>query len=123
MGHYVALQRLSLGGVDYKGGEVLPADAVDPQRVGGAIYAGVLIYAPDSGEDYQGPWPGEHHHYSTDMQTVVDAAVAGTFVAPDVKAKTASKPVEAEVVAEVSPDEKPVVKKAPAKKAAPKTQS
>ena len=124
MGNYVALQRLSLGGVDYKGGDILPSDAIDPQRVGGAIYAGVLVYAPDAGEVYQGPWPGEHHHNSTEMQAIVDAAIAGTFVAPTAKAKAkpASKPVEEPVVVEEvvedTPVEKPVAKKAPAKKAA-----
>jgi hypothetical protein len=127
MGNYVALQRLSLGGVDYKGGDILPSDAIDPQRVGGAIYAGVLVYAPDAGEVYQGPWPGEHHHNSTEMQAIVDAAIAGTFVAPAAKAKPASKPVEkpavVEEVVEEAPVEKPVAKKAPAKKAASSKQS
>ena len=76
MGQYKALQRLTLGGKEYRGGDVLPADAVDPQRVGNAIYSGVVVYVPDPGEHYPGPWPGDHHSFSPEMRALVDEALA-----------------------------------------------
>lgn len=101
MGKYVALQRLTLLDKDYKGGEVLPASAIDQERVGAAIYAGVLVYVPEAGEQYPGPWPGEHHHFSSEMKSIVDQAIANTSApavstpAPKtkaVKAKAKAKP-------------------------------
>lgn len=125
MGQYVALQRIELAGKDYLGGDVLPGDAIDPERVGGAIYAGVVVYVPDPGEQYAGPWPGEHHHYSTEMQVVVDNAIArASAVAP--KPKAAPKEPAPEAQADPVPQEeqaKPAPQKRAPTKRAPKTDS
>ena len=107
MGHYVALMPLTFGDQQFVGGDVLPEGAVDPERAGDAIYAGTIVYVPHAGEQYSGPLPSEHHHFSSEMNAVVESAIAA--------AKASFDPVEEAPKAKAT-------KKAAAKKVAPESE-
>ena len=88
MGHYVSLRAQQLAGKQFSGGDTIPDELIAKDRVGQAIYAGVLCYVPDPGEPYKGPWPGDQHtHFSVEMDAVIAQAQANVVAAPPAAGK------------------------------------